>query len=48
MDSKTYLNGIKNDLKTAIDDIFEILINLREDVEKLRTHPVKKSDCHCE
>jgi len=36
IDSKTYINGIKNDLKTAIDDIFEIFLNLQENLEKIK------------
>lgn len=41
IDSKTYINAIKNDLKLAIDDIFEIITNLQEDLGKLKKQSIK-------
>jgi len=41
IDSKTYINGVRNDLKIAIDDIIDIIINIQEDIEKLK---IKKTD----
>lgn len=31
-----YLNGIKNDLKIAIDDVIGVIAEIHEDVEKLK------------
>jgi len=34
---KILIEGTKNDLKLAIDDLFNIIEIIREDVEKLKT-----------
>ena len=36
IDLKTYVNGVRNDLKTSIDDLIAVIIDIQEDVEKLK------------
>ena len=36
MDFKTFINGVGNDLKIAIDDVIGAVITIQEDVEKLK------------
>jgi len=36
MDFKTFINGVGNDLKIAIDDIIGAIENIHDDVEKLK------------
>jgi len=36
IDSKTFINGVGNDLKIAIDDFVGIVVGIKEDVEKLK------------
>lgn len=35
-DFSTFINGVGNDLKIAIDDIIGVISNIHEDVEKLK------------
>lgn len=32
----TYINGVKNDLKIVIDDLFDTIEVMKEDIEKLK------------
>jgi hypothetical protein len=41
IDSKTYINGIGNDLKTSIDDLVGVILGIHEDVEKLKDSNTK-------
>jgi len=43
IDSKTYINGIGNDLKTSIDDLVGVILGIHEDVEKLKLKTSKPS-----
>ena len=43
IDSKTFINGIGNDLKTSIDDIICVILTLHEDVDKLKIKTSKPS-----
>ena len=43
MDFKTFINGVGNDLKIAIDDITHAIALIHEDVEKLKVK-VSKPD----
>ena len=43
IDFKTYVNGVDNDLKIAIDDIISIIINIHDDIEKLKVKTSKPS-----
>jgi len=36
IDFKTFINGVGNDLKIAIDDVIGAISNIQEDVEKLK------------
>lgn len=36
VDFKAFINGVGNDLKIAIDDVIGSIINIQEDVEKLK------------
>ena len=36
IDSKTFIKGVTNDFKIAVDDLAGILIALQEDVDKLK------------
>lgn len=38
IDFQTMLNGIKNDLKISIDDLFNVIEIIRNDVEKLKSN----------
>lgn len=40
IDFKTLLNSIKNDLKISIDDLFNVIEVLREDVEELKSEKI--------
>jgi|SRR3989339_652383 len=42
---KTYLEGIKNDIKIAVDDIFAVLEKISDDVELLKVK-ASKPDKH--
>lgn len=42
-DSKTYINGIGNDLKTSIDDLIGIILSVKEDVDKLKANSTDNS-----
>jgi hypothetical protein len=35
-DFQILINGVGNDLKIAIDDLINIIMNIQEDVEKLK------------
>jgi hypothetical protein len=35
-DFNTFINGVGNDLKIAIDDIIEAIIDIHKDVEELK------------
>lgn len=41
IDSRTMLQGIGNDFKIAIDDIISIILNIHEDIEKLKVKTSK-------
>jgi len=41
IDFKTYINGVGNDLKIAIDDIIGTILTLHEDVELLKVKTCK-------
>lgn len=41
LDSKTFINGVGNDLKTSIDDLIGIVLGLHEDIEKLKADTSK-------
>jgi hypothetical protein len=41
VDFKTFINGVGNDLKIAIDDVIEVISNIQEDVEKLKIRTSK-------
>jgi len=41
IDFKTYIEGIKNDVKIAVDDIFAVLEKLGSDVEHLKVKTFK-------
>lgn len=43
-DFRTLINSVGNDLKIAIDDLTGILIDIKEDLEKLK----KENACSCE
>lgn len=43
IDFKTYVNGVGNDLKITIDDIISIIINIHDDIEKLKVKTSKPS-----
>jgi hypothetical protein len=46
MDFKTFINGVGNDFKIAIDDVIGAILNIQEDVEKLKiktSKPDKKT-----
>lgn len=43
IDSKTYINGIGNDLKTSIDDLIGVILAIHDDVEKLKLKTSKPS-----
>ena len=45
IDSKTYLEGIKNDIKIAVNDVFAILEKIDSDVEHLKVK-TSKPDKH--
>ncbi|EKE03967.1 MAG: hypothetical protein ACD_20C00123G0001 [uncultured bacterium] len=36
MDFKTFINGVGNDFKIAIDDVIGAVITIQEDIEKLK------------
>lgn len=45
IDFQTFINGVGNDLKIAIDDVIGIISGIKEDVEKLKiktSKPEKK------
>jgi hypothetical protein len=42
IDSKTFINGVGNDLKTSIDDLIGIILSVKEDVEKLKANSTNK------
>jgi len=41
-DYKTFFNGVRNDFKIAVDDLFNAIEIIRDDVEELKAS--KKSD----
>jgi len=41
IDSKTFINGVGNDLKTSIDDLIGIILGIHDDVEKLKFNSSK-------
>ncbi|HSA07519.1 MAG TPA: hypothetical protein P5556_10095 [Candidatus Gastranaerophilales bacterium] len=41
IDFKTYLNGVGNDLKIAIDDVIGVVEKIHDDVEKLKLDSLK-------
>lgn len=41
IDFKTFINGVGNDLKTSIEDVIGVIIDIKEDVEKLKTKTSK-------
>jgi len=43
IDFKTFINGVGNDLKIAIDDVIGTIANIHEDVEKLKVKTSKPS-----
>lgn len=43
IDSTTYITGIGNDLKIAIDDIISIITTIYDDIENLKTKTSKPS-----
>lgn len=44
IDFKTYLQGIKNDMQIAIDDVFAAIENIGVDVEKLKMSRLDKKE----
>lgn len=36
-DFKVFINGVRNDFKISIDDLFNAIEIIKEDVEKLKT-----------
>ena len=38
---KTFINGVGNDLKMATDDLIDIIITIKEDVEKIKVKTSK-------
>lgn len=42
IDRKTLFNGIRNDFKIAVDDLFDTIENLREEVEELKKEKSEK------
>lgn len=44
IDFKTFINGVGNDLKIAIDDVIGVISNLQEDVEKLKEQISKEQN----
>jgi len=36
MDFQTFINGVGNDLKIAIDDVIGVISSIQEDVKKLK------------
>jgi len=43
IDFKIYVNGVGNDLKTAIDDVISIILTIHDDIEKLKVKTSKPS-----
>jgi len=43
IDFKTYVNGIGNDLKIAMDDVISVILNIHSDIEKLKVKTSKPS-----
>ena len=41
-DFKTFLNGIRNDFKIVVDDLFNAIEIIRDDVEKLKSQTNKQ------
>lgn len=41
INSKTFIIGVANDLRIAVDDLTEILISVHADVEKLKVKTSK-------
>jgi len=41
IDSTTFITGIGNDLKIAIDDVISIIITIHDDIEKLKVNTSK-------
>jgi len=41
IDFQTFMNGVGNDLKIAIDDVIGIIAGIKEDVEKLKVKTSK-------
>lgn len=41
---KTFINGVGNDLKIAVDDVIGSIISIHEDVEKLKTKTSKPNN----
>ena len=41
MDFKTFIDGVDNDLKIAIDDVIGVIENIHDDVEKLKVKTSK-------
>jgi len=41
IDSSTYITGIGNDLKIAIDDVINIILSIHDDTEKLKVKTSK-------
>jgi len=35
-DFSAFINGVRNDFKIAVDDLFNVIENLKDDVEKLK------------
>lgn len=43
IDFKTLIHGIRNDLKITIDDLFNAIEEIQEDVEKLKSEKSAKN-----
>ena len=43
IDSRSYITGVGNDLKIAIDDIVGVMLSIHDDIEKLKVKTSKPS-----